>query len=409
MKEILTQQKVDLLPTQNKRYKVWDERLNGFLVQIHPTGRKAYYCYLRINGRGTDYRIGSCAELTLKQARSLAAEALVKARSGISNIEEKRTKAADTLGGFIDTRYRDYAINTQKSASTTLYILESRFKEFLNVPLKDINIDKVEQWRVKNSKTLKPSTLNRRTLTLKAALNTAKRWGIITTNPLADLGLRKVSKPPVKFLSDQQLDKLREALRNRDNKMIEHRMNHNLWLKTRGRPLKPDYEELECAEADYLTPLATLIMESGLRFSEAINLHWQDIDSDSNTITVLSSKTDNHRIIPLHGGVSSTLRALKRLNKANIGRDIERIFVDSKGKSLQGVKTAWNGVRAELDFECDWRMLRRTFGSRLIRNKVPVYEVSQLLGHSSVKTTEDWYIGLDLDTKRRAMRTIDPF
>ena len=64
MKEILTQQKVDLLPTQNKRYKVWDERLNGFFVQIHPTGRKAYYCYLRINGRGTDYRIGSCAELT---------------------------------------------------------------------------------------------------------------------------------------------------------------------------------------------------------------------------------------------------------------------------------------------------------------------------------------------------------
>lgn len=406
MKEILTQQKVDTFPAQSKRYKVWDERLNGFLVQVHPTGRKAYYCYLRINGKGTDYRIGSCEEFTLKQARAHAADALVKARSGISNIEERRAKAADSLAGFINTRYRDYAVNTQKSASTTLYILETCFKEFLNTSLKDINIDKVEQWRVKNSKTLKASTLNRRTLTLKAALNTAKRWGIITSNPLADLGLRKVPKQPVKFLSDQQLNRLKEALWDRDRKMIEQRVNHNLWLEKRGKLLKPDYEDLECFYADYLTPLAILIMESGLRFSEAINLRWDNIEGSS--ITVLSSKTDNYRLIPLHSEASSALTILRRLNRATVGRDTDRVFVNSKGNPLQGVKTAWNGIRAQLDFDCDWRMLRRTFGSRLIKNKVPVYEVSQLLGHSSVKTTEDWYIGIDMTTKRRAMQTIDP-
>jgi len=54
-------------------------------------------------------------------------------------------------------------------------------------------------------------------------------------------------------------------------------------------------------------------------------------------------------------------------------------------------------------------MLRRTFGSRLIRQGVPVYTVSQMLGHSSIKTTEDWYIALDLESKRKAMQTLDSF
>ena len=44
--------------------------------------------------------------------------------------------------------------------------------------------------------------------------------------------------------------------------------------------------------------------------------------------------------------------------------------------------------------------LRRSFGSDLIRKGVPIYEVSRLLGHASVKTTERHYIHL-LDSEIR--------
>lgn len=409
MKDTLTQQKVDSLQPLNKRYKVYDSRLAGFFVLVRPTGVKSYWCFLRVNGRGTDYKLGSCAELTLKQARVLGASALVKAKGGLSAIEERRSSKVETLQGFLETRYRAYVIANQRSAKTTLWILEEGFKEFMNLRLKDISISRIDKWRVAQAKKLKPSTMNRRTASLKAALSKAEKWDIIDVNPLMNLSQMKVVKKPVEFLSDIQLEKLRRVLDERDKKMLKARIEHNQWLLLRDKPTLPDHDLLECSIADYLTPLATLIMDSGLRFSEAIGLKWEDIDADGQSFIVHSGKTSSYRVCSMPSGAESLLRQLKRLNKANCGRDTDRIFVASNGKPISGVKTSWNGVRKKLDFACDWRTLRRTFGSRLIRQGVPVYTVSQMLGHSSIKTTEDWYIALDLESKRKAMQTLDSF
>jgi integrase len=409
MKDTLTQQKVDLLQPSSKRYKVYDFRLAGFFVLVRPTGLKSYWCFLRVNGRGTDYKLGSCAELTLKQARVLGAAALVKAKGGLSAIEERRASKEETLQGFLEARYRAYLMANQRSAKTTLWILEEGFKEFMKLRLKDISISKVEKWRTAQTKKLKPSTMNRRTASLKAVLSTAKRWGIIDVNPLVDLSQMKVFKRPVEFLSDTQLEELRRVLGERDKKMFKARIEHNQWLLLRDKPTLPDHDLLECSTADYLTPLAILIMESGLRFSEAIELEWKDIDADGQSFVVHSGKTNSYRVCSMPSSAEFLLRQLKRLNKANCGRDTDRIFVASNGKPIIGVKTSWNGIRKKLDFACDWRMLRRTFGSRLIRQGVPVYTVSQMLGHSSIKTTEDWYITLDLESKRKAMQTLDSF
>jgi integrase len=409
MKETLTQKLVDQLVPQSKRYKVWDRKLSGFFVVVNPTGRKGYWCFTRVRGRGTDYKVGSCDELTLKQAKELGADALIKAKKGVSSLDERRVKEAETLSGFLDARYRNYLLSNQKSAKTTLWILEVVFKKFLNLRLEEIDIGKVERWRVEHSSTLKSSTINRRTAALKAALNSAKAWGIISSNPLADLGLKKVIKHPVDFLSDTQLGELKEVLSERDRQKIQARRLYNEWLSSRGQKLLPDYDELECSHADYLTPLARLIMESGLRLSEALSLEWKDISSDWQTLTVYASKTQTYRVIPINSEAASLLRTLKRLNAANIGKDTKKVFVTSKGDHLKGVKTSWNGVRDKLSFNCDWRMLRRTFGSRLIKKGVSLYAVSQLLGHSSVKTTEEWYVGLDLESKRAAINTLDIF
>ena len=409
MKETLTQKLVDQLVPQSKRYKVWDRKLSGFFVVVNPTGRKGYWCFTRVRGRGTDYKVGSCDELTLKQAKELGADALIKAKKGVSSLDERRVKEAETLSGFLDARYRNYLLSNQKSAKTTLWILEVVFKKFLNLRLEEIDIGKVERWRVEHSSTLKSSTINRRTAALKAALNSAKAWGIISSNPLADLGLKKVIKHPVDFLSDTQLGELKEVLSERDRQKIQARRLYNEWLSSRGQKLLPDYDELECSHADYLTPLARLIMESGLRLSEALSLEWKDISSDWQTLTVYASKTQTYRVIPINSEAASLLRTLKRLNAANIGKDTKKVFVTSKGDHLNGVKTSWNRVRDKLSFNCDWRMLRRTFGSRLIKKGVSLYAVSQLLGHSSVKTTEEWYVGLDLESKRAAINTLDIF
>lgn len=48
----LTQKIIEQLPVKEKRYKVYDGATTGMFVLVRPTGRKVYFCYLRINGRG---------------------------------------------------------------------------------------------------------------------------------------------------------------------------------------------------------------------------------------------------------------------------------------------------------------------------------------------------------------------
>ena len=98
---------------------------------------------------------------------------------------------------------------------------------------------------------------------------------------------------------------------------------------------------------------------------------------------------------------------MQRINEANLGYGSDYLFLNESGERLKSVKTSWNGVRQKLDFACDFRTLRKTFGSRLIQNKRSVYEVSQLLGHSNVETTQKWYLSLSLESASAAIATID--
>jgi integrase len=270
----------------------------------------------------------------------------------------------------------------------------------------ELGYDHVQKWHTKN-KNLAPATINRRVGALKASLEKARLWGFITSNPIADWKKAKVPKEPVEFLTEAQVQVLFEALAARDKRRWQQRDTYNEWRRERKQETLPDYDDLELRFTDYLTPLVQLVLNTGLRYGEAINLKWADIKE--NVITARSSKTGSFRYVPLVSDSITDLSQLKRLNEANCGKATSNIFVDDNGKAIKSVKTAWNNIRRELPFECDFRMLRRTFGSRLVQKGVPVYHVSQLLGHTNVQTTQRWYLSLNLDAYKEAVRSIDDF
>tara|TARA_R100001460_G_scaffold23732_6_gene47763 strand:+ start:4503 stop:5399 length:897 start_codon:yes stop_codon:yes gene_type:complete len=59
-------------------------------------------------------------------------------------------------------------------------------------------------------------------------------------------------------------------------------------------------------------------------------------------------------------------------------------------------KFKWNTRRLDIK-DARFHDLRRTFGYNLIRKGMPIYQLSKLLGHSSVKTTQDHYAPLLVD------------
>ena len=402
----LTQLRVESLQPKDKRYKVYDARQAGLFVQVSPTGRKVYYCYIRVSGKATDYKLGSCEELNLKQARELAGDAVLKARRGVSVAKERVQTRSDTLRGFIADRYKAYLWANHSDPSASLWILETPFAELLDERLVDVTSGRVEQWRIKHGQQLAPATLNKRVGALKAALGKAKLWGLVESNPLQDISKVRVPKRPVEFLDGVQVDLLRVALAQRDAQRRLQRGQYNAWLAARGRAPLPSFDDdLEVSITDHLTPFAVLILHTGLRFKEAINLKWSDLNKD-NVLMVTDYKSGSYRYMPVVLEVQLMLEELKRLNRANLGRDVEHVFVGTDGSPLAGMKTAWNGLRQQLPFACDWRMLRRTFGSLLIKKGVPVYHVSQLLGHTNIETTQKWYLGLNVDDYRAAVESL---
>ena len=160
---------------------------------------------------------------------------------------------------------------------------------------------------------------------------------------------------------------------------------------------------------DYLTPLVLLVLNTGLRFDEAISLKWSDIDFNKRQFVAKASKTDNFRYIPLTTDMEAMLKELKQLNLANTGEQSANVFLNNDGRPLRSVKTAWNNVRKQLPFDCDFRMLRRTFGSRLVQKGESVYIVSQLLGHTNVQTTQRWYLSLRMEDRMRAVSVLDEY
>lgn len=407
-KKALTENVVKSLKPAQKKYKFSDSGMRGLSVLVQPSGHKTYTVFYRINGKATDYKIGGCHEISLKQAREKAAEILVAARSGVSAAKQRMRARSSTLGGFLDSRYSDY-LSKNHSTKTAIWTLRSCFSDFLHLELDEISIDELEKWRQKQQ--LKPATINRRVATLKAALSKASLWGLIETNPLENVKQLKVPKTPVRFLNDDQLDMVFESLKQRDSRRRRERESHNLWLAQRGKGTKPDFTELELdfddAPTDYLTPLVRLIADTGLRLNEALSVRWTDISEDR-VLTAYSHKTKSFRYIPLTWEAWSQLRYLQRINQASFSEPTDSLFLSEYGVPLKSVKTSWNHIRRKLPFDCDFRMLRRTFGSRLMRNGRSVYEVSQLLGHSNVETTQRWYLSLSLEAASAAIKTIDP-
>ena len=272
----------------------------------------------------------------------------------------------------------------------------------------EITLQKLDAWRLKQRH--KPTTINRRVATLKAAMTKAMEWGFIESNPLERAKQLKVPKVPIYFLSEAQLGLLFEQLSKRDSQKVVDRQSHNQWLKHRGYELKPSFGNLQLAfkgaPTDYLTPLVRLVADTGLRLNEALSVRWSDIN-ERGVLTAQRHKTQSFRYIPLTAEAISQFEYLHRINEANLGHGSGYLFLNESCERLKSVKTSWNGVRKKLGFACDFRTLRKTFGSRLIQNKRSVYEVSQFLGHSNVETTQKWYLSLSLESASAAIANID--
>lgn len=401
----LSKREFDSLKPKAKEYSVTDG--GGLNVKVLPDGRKIWFLMYRTGKRQRKFTFG---EISPTDARQQMLEAKAKLAQGVDPQAELQLSEAQqmTLGEFVADRYKPYLEANHSNPDASYWVLEHCFRSFWRLPMTQLSLGHLQQWRNRN-KQLAPATVNRRVGALKATLEKARLWGYIPANPLTDWKKVRVPKVPVEFLTEDQVQELYDVLIARDKRRRKQRVEYNKWLAHRGQQLLPDYDQLGIMFTDYLTPLVLLVLNTGLRFDEAISLKWSDIDFSKRQFVANASKTESFRYIPLTTDMEAMLSELKQLNLANTGEQSASVFLNNDGKPLRSVKTAWNNVRKQLPFDCDFRMLRRTFGSRLVQRGESVYIVSQLLGHTNVQTTQRWYLSLRMEDRMRAVSVLDDY
>lgn len=146
---------------------------------------------------------------------------------------------------------------------------------------------------------------------------------------------------------------------------------------------------------DYNSVLArTLIIvfyETGMRLAELTGLKDVDVDFSQRQL-IVTGKRDKQRIIPFGEELSKTLLAYIALRDKDIEKKSPALFLSHRGTRVSR-STVSNMVKENLHKYCTLKkcsphVLRHSFATALLNNGAELEGVKELLGHSSVSTTE---------------------
>ena len=169
--------------------------------------------------------------------------------------------------------------------------------------------------------------------------------------------------------------------------------------RTRYLSKKEERDLLRYA-VDYLRPMIIFAIESGFRLSEQMQLEWKQVDLEKREVTLIKTKTDCPRVVPL------TDRALRILTRLPRHPTSPYVFCKEDGSPYKNLKKGLQGAARRAGIEgIRWHDLRRTCGCRLLQEyKVDLYLVRKWLGHKSVTMTERAYAFLEIDDLHDAIK-----
>lgn len=136
-----------------------------------------------------------------------------------------------------------------------------------------------------------------------------------------------------------------------------------------------------------------LMYSSGLRVSELVDLKLNNIDLDNGYVRCLG-KGKKERIIPI-GEIA--IEYLKKYineyrNSMKKGYYTENIFLNNHGKNItrQGFFLIIKNIAKEknIDKNITPHMLRHSFATHLLNNGANLRTIQEMLGHSSITTTQ---------------------
>lgn len=223
----------------------------------------------------------------------------------------------------------------------------------------------VKQYKIRGEE--KKIATNRELSVLRVAFNIAiKEWEWVKDNPMNKIKLWKEPSGRVRYLSDEEFDRLLS----------------------------------ECP--DWLKSIITVARHTGLRKENILSLTWSQVDLFRRLITIDHTKNNERLSIPLNETLLILFKQLSRVRHINS----PYVFSKPDGSRYRFINEFRKAVKRTGITDFKFHDLRHCFASALVQKGVDLYQVQKLLGHKSNAMTQR-YAHLSPEHLREAVNKLD--
>ena len=176
------------------------------------------------------------------------------------------------------------------------------------------------------------------------------KWGWLTDNPAKKVSSPKLPRGRVRFLDDDDREKLLQACKESPNTL--------------------------------LYPCVVLAISTGMRQAELMELVWSDINLKDGFLILHETKNGERRRVTLAGASLELLKEHAKLRRL----DTKLLFPSSRDpqKPIDLRKAFLNALEAAQITDFKWHDLRHCTASYLAMNGASLAEIAEVLGHKTL-------------------------
>lgn len=365
---VITKRVVDTLSVEDTDAVFWDGDLPGFGIRVYPSGLKKYVVQSRGPGGSRRATLGRHGRISPEEARRRAAEAIDRIKRGEDPMPpppEPEATMADLAGRYM----RDYVPSHCKPSSAEVY--RAALANHILPALGEMAVDEVGRQQVTDlhhAMRREPHAANAALKIVGKMLSLAMEWGLREHGSNPCRAVRKYrTRPRERFLTDEEYHRLGRAV-----------------------------DELE-AEGKVSRPAAAavrLLVLTGCRRNEVLELRWDDIDRTAGEMQLRDGKTGT-RLVPLTPTVVGVLEDIPP-----VPGNPWVITGKKPGTHLVNINDPWLIVRGRAGLDgVRIHDLRHSWASRALALGESLSMIGKLLGHNRIDTTAR-YAHLARDTER---------
>lgn len=260
---------------------------------------------------------------------------------------------------------KNYSSHTEISYLTDLTQFERFIEENQGVfAPEQVDADLVRIWIARLiEEGIRPISVNRKLSAVKAFFKYLKRAGVVSQNPAERISGPRTSRKLPAFVNHEDMVRILDQ----------------------EAAFGDEFEEVR----DHF--IIELFYVTGMRRSELLGLKKSDVDSCSKTLRV-TGKRNKQRIIPVSEATLEKLNRYVEIRNREVENKSPFLFVKKDGTPMYP-KMIYNIIHRHLESistlsKKSPHVLRHSFATEMLNNGAEINAVKELLGHSSLASTE---------------------